>query len=215
MKKRIMIIMGAVGLCLFFSACQKADDKAEREDFFLEESILTEEDKETEEIEETEAVEIEEDQKEEKQPQILAVHLCGAVKEPGVYQVQEDTRIFQVLEMAGGFLPDADQDYLNLALTVEDGMQLRVPTKEETKGYSYPVVETGASTQEASGKIDLNKADEAQLCTLPGIGESRAKSIIQYRREQGDFQKPEDIMKVSGIKEAAYEKIKDYIVVSK
>ena len=67
---------------------------------------------------------------------------------------------------------------------------------------------------EQERKIDLNTADETLLCTLPGIGESRAKSIIAYRQENGMFRSPEDIMNVSGIKEAAYAKIKDYIMVS-
>ena len=71
------------------------------------------------------------------------------------------------------------------------------------------------SSQDKAGKIDLNTADKALLCTLPGIGESRAESIMAYRQKHGDFQKIEDVMKVSGIKEAAYEKIKDYVTVSK
>ena len=66
-----------------------------------------------------------------------------------------------------------------------------------------------------TGKIDLNTADEALLCTLPGIGESRAKSIIAYRSEHGAFKRIEDVMQVSGIKEAAFEKIKEYVTVSK
>ena len=67
---------------------------------------------------------------------------------------------------------------------------------------------------EENKKVNLNTADESLLCTLPGIGESRAKSIIAYRQEHGPFQKPEDVMKVSGIKQAAYEKIKEYVTVS-
>lgn len=152
---------------------------------------------------------------EDEKPGIFSIHVCGAVANPSVYQVEEGTRIYQVIEKAGGFLEEADRDYLNLALEVEDGMQIRIPTKEETKDCQVPLLIERGESEKASAKVNLNTAEEEVLCTLPGIGESRAKSIIQYRQEHGSFQRIEDIMKVSGIKEAAYEKIKDYITVSK
>lgn len=212
MKKRIVMMAITGILCLSFLGCSQTGWEQEEDPFFLQEEEETGE-KEIE--EESLSSETKERQEEEKEPTIFAVHICGAVQNPGVYQVEEGTRMFQVLEMAGGFLDTADQEYLNLALQVEDGMQLRVPTMEETKEVNYLSLETSVQQSGAEGKIDLNKADETQLCTLPGIGESRARSIIQYRTEHGKFQRPEDIMKVSGIKEAAYEKIKDFIVVSK
>ena len=147
--------------------------------------------------------------------QVMSVHVCGAVKNPGVYQAEPGTRLYRLIEMAGGFLQEADPDYLNLAMEAEDGMQIRVPTKEEALAYGPPTTESQTVSETVEGKVDINRADEALLCTLPGIGESRAKSIIKYREENGYFQAPEDIMKISGIKEAAYEKIKDYITVSK
>ena len=190
----------------------------------------------------------------------IAVHICGAVKQPGVYYLRENQRLYEGIQKAGGFQDDADRDYLNQALLLEDGMKIVVPTKDEirqrifseadqaeevhgitgnnVKQNSNPdiyiqssgmtekiALENGylqkkdeaekSGTIEQGGKIDLNTADEALLCTLPGIGASRAKSILTYREEHGPFQKPEDVMKVSGIKEAAYEKIKDYVIVSK
>lgn len=190
----------------------------------------------------------------------IAVHICGAVNQPGVYYLKNNQRLYEGIQKAGGFREDADQDYLNQALVLEDGMKIIVPTKEEAglieeSGKSKSeteVIQVGndtevtanrdifiqeedtsealavkegylqkknftndKETEEQNGKVDLNTADEALLCTLPGIGESRARSIIAYREEHGLFQKPEDVMNVSGIKEAAFEKIKDYVTVSR
>ena len=162
----------------------------------------------------------------EKKEEELAVHICGAVNQPGVYLFQQKARVYEGIQKAGGFREDAARDYLNLALLLEDGMKVEVPTremaeavkKEESQqivGISYGNQEgKEASSGKGDGRIDLNTADEALLCTLPGIGESKAKSIIAYRQENGGFEKTEDIMKISGIKESAYEKIKDFVMVS-
>ena len=157
----------------------------------------------------------------------IVIHICGAVNQPGVYTLQEGDRIYDVLQKADGFREDAGEEYLNLAQLLEDGMKITVPTKEEAKKWQNGNVEAIQRTREVqadskasvqnrgeSSKVNLNTASESELCTLPGIGESRAKSIIEYRNQHGGFEKIEDIMKVSGIKEAAYKKIKDYITVS-
>ena len=159
---------------------------------------------------------------EEAVKQEIAVHICGAVSQPGVYLFNKKSRIYEGIQKAGGFREEAAKDYLNLALMMEDGMKIEVPTEEMVKklaengqetvmGISYGIGESAVS--EEDGKIDLNTADEALLCTLPGIGESKARSIIAYREENGRFEKVEDIMNISGIKEAAYEKIKDFVTV--
>ena len=159
----------------------------------------------------------------------IAVHICGAVKQPGVYYLKEKQRLYEGINKAGGFREDADEDYLNQALILEDGMKIVVPTKEETaqlKKTEENVVTSDevfvqkgdlhseGTKEKTEEKVNLNIADEKILCTLPGIGASRAKSIIAYREEHGPFKKPEDVMKVSGIKEAAFAKIKDYVTVS-
>ena len=125
------------------------------------------------------------------------VHICGEVKSPGVYELPEDSRIFEAIECAGGFTEQAEESALNLASTVSDGMQIVVLDKEEAK-------EVAKAEQEASVE---------ELTTLKGIGESRAEDIIRYREEHGGFQKIEDIMKVPGIKESGFQKIKDSITV--
>lgn len=144
------------------------------------------------------------------------VHICGAVYCPGVYFMPRGSRIYQLVEEAGGFLPEADQAYLNLASPVSDGMKVTVLTQKEAEtapediGIVFPSVQ-GQSSPEA--KININTAGKEELMSLRGIGESRAEDIIAYREKHGFFQKIEDIMKVSGIKDAAFEKIKENITV--
>ena len=133
----------------------------------------------------------------------IYVHVCGAVKEPGVKELPKGSRAFDALELAGGFTEDADQTYVNLAGFLQDGQQLYFPAV----GEELP------RTEEAGSLVDLNTADEATLCTLPGIGETRAKEILRYRKEHGGFTKVEELMEVPGIKEATYEKIRDLIIV--
>ena len=137
----------------------------------------------------------------------MMVHVCGCVTNPGVYEVPEGSRVYQVIELAGGFLPEAAQSYLNLAQLVSDGQKLVVPSVDEVASDRY-----GLSAEDAGdGLININTADKERLMSLPGIGEARAEAIIAWREQNGRFQTPEDIMQVSGIKEAAYEKIKGLI----
>ena len=127
------------------------------------------------------------------------------MKHPGVYTVEHGARVYEAVEAAGGMTEEAAGERVNLAALLSDGQQVYIPNSTETAGQS----ETG--TAAADGLIDINSADAAQLQTLPGIGAARAEAIIAYREANGAFQSPEDIMKVSGIKEAAYNKIKDKI----
>ena len=133
----------------------------------------------------------------------IYVHVCGAVRDPGVKELPKGSRVFDALELAGGFTEDADQTYVNLAGFLLDGQQLYFPAE----GEALP------RTEEAGSLVDLNTADEAMLCTLPGIGETRAKEILKYRKEHGRFSKVEELMEVPGIKEATYEKIRDLVMI--
>ena len=135
------------------------------------------------------------------------VHICGEVKAPGVYELAEGSRIFEAVEAAGGFTEEASEASLNLAGVISDGMQIVILSKEEVR------LQLEAAGDPGAGLVNINKASKAQLMTLPGIGESRAEDIIRYREESGGFQTIEDIMKVSGIKDAAFQKIKDSITV--
>lgn len=139
---------------------------------------------------------------------MIYVHVCGAVVQPGVVKVSEGSRAQAAVEAAGGFREDADRDHVNLASRVSDGEQLYIPTVAETS-------ERKASQEiEENGLVNLNTADISRLCTLPGIGESRAGDIIAYRQEHGAFSDIEEIMQVPGIKESTFEKLKDLITVN-
>lgn len=143
------------------------------------------------------------------------VHICGAVKNPGIYIMEEGSRIYQAIEQAGGFCEEADQDYLNQADRLMDGMKLYVPTKEEAAQGPADWQSTNNSSVLHSENmlVNINTAGEELLCTLSGVGSTRAKSIIAYREKNGAFQKIEDIMNVDGIKDGLFQKIKDSITV--
>ena len=162
----------------------------------------------------------------------LVVHICGAVSAPGVYELPAGSRIIDAVEAGGGFLPEADEACCNLAEEIVDGCQIYIMTKAESCADGQTEKKAGIQTSPDSdmqttdrnarsnsapalenGLVNLNTADVAALMTLPGIGESRAKAIISYREQHGAFAKIEDIMKISGIKQAAFSKIKDKITV--
>lgn len=162
----------------------------------------------------------------------LVVHICGAVSAPGVYELPAGSRIIDAVEAGGGFLPEAEEACCNLAEEIVDGCQIYIMTKSESCADGQTEKKAGIQTSPDSdmqttdrnvrsnsapalenGLVNLNTADIAALMTLPGIGESRAKAIISYREQHGAFAKIEDIMKISGIKQAAFSKIKDKITV--
>lgn len=153
--------------------------------------------------------------------EVLSVYVCGAVCTPGVYELPAGSRLYQAVEAAGGMAEGADPDYLNLAEPLSDGTKIRIPTREEVEsgqaeaGVSSSAGSNGQAEADSGteGRININTADESQLMTLTGIGEAKAKSILAYRQEQGAFEKIEDIMNISGIKETVFEKIKDRICV--
>lgn len=139
--------------------------------------------------------------------QEICVYVCGAVESPGVVFLPDGSRAADALEAAGGFAPEAAEEAVNLAARVSDGEKLFFPDREE-----YEAQEEAAETA-ASGLVNINTADAAQLCTLPGIGASRAADIIAYREAHGDFGACEDIMRVPGIKESVYNKLSGKIAV--
>lgn len=135
---------------------------------------------------------------------MICVHVCGAVKQPGLVTLPAGSRTFDALELAGGFAEDANEEALNLAAFLVDGQKLYFPRVGENI--------QDLDLMEKQGKVNLNTADEAKLCTLPGIGESRAKAILKYRKEHGSFKKAEDVLMVPGIKEGIYEQFKDLVI---
>lgn len=168
----------------------------------------------------------------EMQQAMIYVDVCGAVVNPGVFQLAAGSRVFQAIEAAGGYLPEAALTCVNRAGVLTDGQQLYILTQEEMERQGLdPAEMAGASDGQMNGstrtgqntgmtaqvqqdnRININTADEAQLTTLTGIGATRAQAIIAYREENGPFAAIEDIMNVQGIKEGTFAKIKDEIVV--
>lgn len=140
----------------------------------------------------------------------LCVYVCGCVLNPGVYEVQENARIYQAIDMAGGMTENADYNYLNMAEFLIDGQKIYVPDINENLSIQMNQ-QTVVGT--SNTLVNINNATKEQLMTLPGIGESRADDILAFRNTNGKFETIDDIKKVSGIKDAAFNKIKDLIVV--
>ena len=129
------------------------------------------------------------------------VHICGAVKNPGIYRIRKGERLYEAIEEAGGFDEEADTEVVNLAKELSDAEQIRIPY-------------IGENIQaEEDGLINLNKADVSELVTIPGIGESRANAIIEYRNINGGFKDIEELKNIPGIKDATFNKIKPYVCV--
>ena len=156
--------------------------------------------------------------KEQEEPgeSVVIVHVCGQVASPGVYELPAGSRIYEAVKAAGGFTENAAEESVNLASPIEDGVQIRIYSKDEAETLAAGAAPFDGFEASGEGKepvVNLNTATKEELMTLSGIGESRAEDIIRYREENGGFQNIEDIMKVSGIKDAAFQKIKDRITV--
>jgi competence protein ComEA len=149
---------------------------------------------------------------EEQPPRKIKVYIIGEVKSPGVIEVQEGSRLADVIELAGGVSEEADLKRVNLAMKVHDEGMYEVPKIGEELTIQNGQTLTGLYDQ-ARQKININTANEALLETLPGIGPSKAKSIIEYRSQNGPFKSIEEIKNVSGIGNKTFEQIKDLIAV--
>lgn len=145
----------------------------------------------------------------------IKVHVAGAVSAPGIYELEEGDRVADALESAGGPLPDAAMDSINLAAVLMDGQQVFVPLAGQAG--SAPAVAGGAATASPplSGDqpINLNTATAEQLEQLDGVGEKTAAKIVTYREEHGGFASIEELMEVPGIGPAKFEGIKDSVTV--
>ena len=154
------------------------------------------------------------EQKEERNPSeavMIYIYVCGEVQNPGVYEMPEGSRVYDVFAKAGGLTEKASPNYWNQAKLLVDGEMIYVPTLEEAeerKQSSLNVEDT------LSQKVNINVASKEQLMTIPGIGEAKALAIIAYREKNGMFSKIEDVMNVEGIKDGMFAKMKEYIVVN-
>ncbi|WP_455136289.1 ComEA family DNA-binding protein [Thermophilibacter sp.] len=143
----------------------------------------------------------------------LLVHVDGAVAAPGVYELPGGARANDAVAAAGGLAEDADTTSLNLAAPLSDGEKLHVP-REGEEAAAPAASDAGASGQGAqTGLVNLNSATVEELDTLPGVGESTARAIVEDREANGPFTAPEDLMRVSGIGEKKFERIRGLVCV--
>lgn len=150
------------------------------------------------------------EQKSIRESETIKIYIVGQVQEPGVIEVPSDCRLNEAVEMAGGFLPDADLLKINLAIRVQDeGMYIIPKIGEESSEFDPSVM----GLQDGGTKVNINTADQAQLETLPRIGPVTAKKIIDYREQNGAFKMKEDLMNIPGIGEKTFEGLKDLIAV--
>lgn len=159
----------------------------------------------------------------------IVIHIAGEVKNPGIVRIKDGARIADIIEQAGGLTDKADITNINLAYIMEDGQKITIPSKNEDTQKEYISNESGQgvvddapqtskninvqTSQNASAKININKATSEELQVLSGIGESTASKIIEYRKQNGDFKQIEDLKNVPGIGEAKFEAIKNMIKV--
>ncbi len=171
---------------------------------------------------------------EETKSKLVKVDIKGEIVHPGLYEVTEESRVMDIIDKAGGLTENADTSVINLSKKVKDEMVILVYSKAEveklkekaettitcpevndaciTDEATTPLIEEDqTNSQTTNGKISINKATIEELQTLNGIGEAKAKAIIEYRLKEGEFKTIEDITKVDGIGEALFEKIKDNI----
>lgn len=175
-----------------------------------------------------------------EEPEVIHVYVCGAVRKADVYELANGSMIIDAIKKAGGFRDDAGVIYMNLAGKISDGQKIYVPTIEEVEsafdsgeyvgstvsitssGYDNDLLqdsgigyisENEAYKEANNGKININTANKEALMSIPGVGESKASKIIEFRENNGGFKTTEDIMLISGIKKGLYDKIKDYICV--
>lgn len=209
-EKRKIIILFVVICCFitiliiafFYSYSSKYESITENEDFFINSE------KENNEIEE-----IKEEVTNEKN--MVIIHIAGAVKKEGVIEIEENSRIADAIEKAGGLTKEADLTDVNLAYSVKDGQKIYIPSVKDKEKAT--IVSSGMSEDEEISSeekmVNINTATQTQLEELSGIGPSTASSIISYRQEKGKFKSIDEIKNVSGIGEAKYNKIKKNICV--
>ena len=142
----------------------------------------------------------------------IKIYICGEVVNPGIYEVEQGTILNDVVLLAGGFTEDAALDHLDLVYVFNDNMSVYIPSEETlSEGDSVILRNVSASggTEEQT-LVNINTATKEELITLPGVGESTARAIIDYRQDHL-FERPEDLMNVSGIGEAKYARLRDHI----
>ncbi len=153
----------------------------------------------------------------------IIIYITGEIQKEGVYELEENSRVLDAIEIAGGLKENANIEDINLAQILEDESKIYIPNKNDenikndnqnnidniSKNTTETIKKEGTIIK--SEKININTASQTELETLPGIGPSTALKIVNYRKEKGKFKNIEDIKNVSGIGESKFSKIKDLI----
>jgi competence protein ComEA len=144
---------------------------------------------------------------------LIFVQVAGAVRRPGVYEMPPESRVFQAIDKAGGFTPDADEQAITLAACLSDGCRVYVPRVGETAaGASVPVEPTGgAPGAAAAGPLSINSAGVEELDSLPGIGPAIAQDIVTYREANGPFASVDELTEVPGIGPSKLEQLRPLV----
>ncbi len=140
----------------------------------------------------------------------IVVYISGQVKNPGIYELDKEARIYNLIDACGGIEIDADIDKINLAQKLNDADKIIIPKKVENVVNIDEESEINGYDEDSVGKININEASLEELKTLSGIGDATAKKIIEYRKNNY-FNEIEDIMNVPGIGESKFNNIKDDI----
>ncbi|PZG38513.1 competence protein ComEA [Listeria ivanovii] len=145
-----------------------------------------------------------------KEAKYIYIDIKGSVRSPGVYELPLDARVQDAVKIAGGLTDEADIAKLNLAEKLKDEMSIYVYRKGE-QGSETNTTNSGQTNASTDGKVNLNTASASYLQQIPGIGESKATAIIEFREKEGLFQTMKDLQKVTGIGEKTVEKLKEYL----
>lgn len=150
--------------------------------------------------------------------EIIVVHITGEVNKPGIVILNKNSRIADAINKAGGATKEADLNQINLAYILEDGQKIYIPNKNEKIDEDEYITEgngnnIGNNNSKEGEKVNINEAMQTELEELPGIGPSLASRIIEYREQNGDFKKIEELQNVKGIGDAKYNDIKDKVTV--
>lgn len=143
----------------------------------------------------------------------MYVDIKGAVVKPGIYKVNATMRVLTVVEMAGGFLPEADDRQVNLSERVSDQMVIYIPKEGEELAEVTPSKNASSKDETTNTLVNLNTATIEELKTLNGVGEKKAENILRYREEKGSFKSIEELKEVDGIGEKTFEQLKSSITV--
>ena len=150
--------------------------------------------------------------KEAEPDELIIADISGEINKPGVYKIRPGTRVFELIDQAGGLSENANADVINRASIVSDGQKIVIPSKI-TGEQGHQAIDNPDISSNISGLVNINQADQNQLESIAGIGPAMAKRIIEYRRSNGYFGSIDELMNVKGIGTKKFDKIKAYVTI--